>query len=321
MMTKVILVIFIFIHGVSMAAKNDKNKEELVIKSFHKLYEPSAVVTLPNGNVMIFEDEGGDVVTVHRISEEKGELFLEKVDSSVPTLPVDDIEGAVLGANEAVLAITSHSRNKKGKRKSVREKLVSINLKSSDTSTISTEDLVEQINQHLVPIDRQLKDDLKKLDIEAISFTGNGENLLIGLRDPVYQGKAIVVELINLVEVLTQESWPKLSHQPILLDLGGAGVRAMTYDKKREIQYIVSEVEHGKKAKMQARLWAWDKEKESVDRMTFKGIKKLNNIEGVTIVEYANQEYLLVVCDNGDKSKKRDANYAFIKLGQVTRHQ
>ena len=63
------------------------------------------------------------------------------------------------------------------------------------------------------------------LNIEGLVATPE-EHLLIGFRNPIPQGRALIVPLLNPVEVIYGRS-ARLG-DPMLLDLGGLGIRGMT---------------------------------------------------------------------------------------------
>jgi len=304
--------------GGAMAAGNKAiaGKDGMVIRSFDTLYEPSAVVSLPGGNVMMFEDDGQEIVTVHRLVEDKEGLLLERVESSVPVLDIGDVEGAALGRNGTVVAMSSHSPNKKGKQKDKREQLLYFSPgKESDPVLVSGKRLKNEIVESLLRIDSSLKEAAVELNIEGLSFTADGNGLLIGLRAPVYQGKAIIMELTNPYALVSKDYSPQLSSKPILQNLGGSGVRAMTYDSKGKRYLVASEVKT-KKGNMRPRLWSWQNGAPVV-RAKINGLKKLKNIEGMTVVQHKNNRFLLLVCDDGNKKKGKGASYTLVNMEQV----
>ena len=64
------------------------------------------------------------------------------------------------------------------------------------------------------------------LNIEGLAHTADGA-LLIGFRNPLREGKALVVPLRNPAQVIEKGQAPQFG-DAIALDLGGRGVRAMT---------------------------------------------------------------------------------------------
>lgn len=154
--------------------------------------------------------------------------------------PEADIEGsAAIGDN--VFWITSHGRNAKGKDSPNRERFFA-------TSFTITNDIVK-----MVPVGRpypRLLDDLVRepklarfglaaasqrapkeagaLNIEGLTSTPDN-TLLIGFRNPVPQGKALLVPLLNANEVILGQR--ARFGDAIQIDLGGYGIRSIGRDK------------------------------------------------------------------------------------------
>jgi hypothetical protein len=150
--------------------------------------------------------------------------------------PETDLEGAArIGSR--IYWITSHGRNQNGKRRLSRERLFATDIRGSGGQA------------DLVPAGRPYKDLLRDLlndprlrpfklaqasglapkkpgalNIEGLCATPEGR-LLIGFRNPLPGGKALLVPLLNPDETI-HGTRAKLG-DPILLDLGGLGIREM----------------------------------------------------------------------------------------------
>ena len=71
------------------------------------------------------------------------------------------------------------------------------------------------------------------LNIEGLSLSSDGRSLLLGLRSPLVEGKALLIPLTNPVGALgLGESAPQPAAlaDPMLLDLGGLGFRSIEWD-------------------------------------------------------------------------------------------
>ena len=176
--------------------------------------------------------------------------------------PEADIEGsAVIGDN--VFWITSHGRNAKGKDAPNRERFFA-------TSFTITNDIVK-----MVPVGKpypSLRDDLVRepklarfnlaaasqrapkepgaLNIEGLTSTPDN-TLLIGFRNPIPQGKALLVPLLNANEVILGR--PARFGDAIQLDLGGYGIRSIGRDKDKYLIIAGSSGSDG-----ESRAYAWD---------------------------------------------------------------
>src|SRR5207247_2531869 len=87
------------------------------------------------------------------------------------------------------------------------------------------------------------------LNIEGLSATPDG-HLLIGFRNPIPGGKALLVPMLNPDAVIHGQA-AKFS-EPILLDLGGLGIRDMAY---WDGQYTI--IAGPSAGKRQSRLYEW----------------------------------------------------------------
>lgn len=290
----------------------------LVIRTFENLYEPSAVIAVKGQGIVIFEDDGTKMISLHSVVKDDLGLTLKKQHSTAIDLDVTDIEGAASGADGTIFAIASHSLNKKDQRRDKREQLVQLKMNDGmDVGLLGNVGMREAIVGELLKIDSALADREHEINIEGLCFSKAGDTLMIGLRAPLYKGKAIVLLLENPYEIISDSFTAKFSAKPLLLDLGGTGVRALAYSDSSGKYFFISEVET-KKKKMRPRLWAWDGGKaQAVVRMNVPGLKKLKNIEGLTFFRTQEKDMVLFVCDDGNKKKKQVAHYAIVDMREI----
>ena len=155
-----------------------------------------------------------------------------------------DIEAAAQVGNR-VYWITSHGRNAKGKERETRHRFF-----ATTSSIISGKAEVKPEGQFYAGLledmlqdPRLAKFNLRQaselppkspgaLNIEGLCATPEG-TLLIGFRNPVPQGKALLVPLLNPAELITGQR-ARLG-DPLLLDFGGLGIRSMAYWRDRYI--------------------------------------------------------------------------------------
>ena len=148
--------------------------------------------------------------------------------------PEFDLEGATrLGSR--TFWITSHGRNAKGKFAPDRHKLFALEIKESGTRfqvkvsgrvyTGLVADLIREprlARFGLAAASRKMPKSPGGLNLEALAATPEG-HLLIGFRNPVPQGRALIVPLLNPIDLI--DGSPPAFGDPLLLDLGGLGVR------------------------------------------------------------------------------------------------
>jgi len=77
------------------------------------------------------------------------------------------------------------------------------------------------------------------LNIEALAVGPGQEGLLIGFRNPLREGKALVLHLKNPDALLAGKGERARFSDPIYVDLGGMGLRSMDYDPVRELYFII----------------------------------------------------------------------------------
>lgn len=77
------------------------------------------------------------------------------------------------------------------------------------------------------------------LNIEGLTATPQGE-LLIGFRNPIPQGKALLLTLKNPRELLGENYPTAIFGDPIELDLAGLGIRSIDYWEARHLYLIIA---------------------------------------------------------------------------------
>ncbi len=288
------------------------------VQSFSNLYEPSDVTFLADGSVIVVEDEGDHPLRLFSLAQDKSELTLSPRPLKGEMKKVHDLEGVSAANNNEIVIITSHSPSKKGERKKIREQLIKLTIQAEQISDIQVVDNLLPFMQEKLQKSLKLeKKALEEINIEGLTFDAAKKTLLIGLRSPVHNHQALILSLLNPYDIFNRNQDPIFDPRIIALDLEGAGIRAITYDKKNSRFLIAGETIH-KKGKLRSRIWAWDGLQKSrpvkVDIPKMKGVK---NIEGITIVEHENSSYLLFVCDNGNKDKNVGGRYGFIDMNKL----
>ncbi len=283
------------------------------IHRFADIYEPSGAIYHPSGDILIVEDNKSTPLYITRFPDklEKGELKLNPPAPLKLSSPSEDLEGAALGKEGFVFLITSFSTSKKGKRKQKRQRLIL--LKIEDGQIVHEQyfnTLFESLYQRLTQEKYFSENDIEALNIEGITFNKNINQLLIGLRAPLKKGKSIILSLENPYEIFSKNGSPKISREFIELDLGGGGIRAITYDQTLDTYLIANEVENDK-GKLRPRLWTWDT-KHKPERLPLPKMKGVKNIEAITPVVVDSRKFLLLLCDDGNRKKEEGAHYILL---------
>jgi hypothetical protein len=190
---------------------NDEDQGEVILRLY-------SLVPHPNGS--------GPLMVSH-ISAEF--LELEKKHREV------DVEGAAR-IGDLIYWIGSHSASKDGKERPNRRRLFATLedpgagglLRPVETPYKTLIDDLEEDDRykplHLAKAGKKAPKKTNALSIEGLAATPDG-GLLIGFRNPIPDGKALLVPLKNPGEVIRGK--PARFGDPIFLDLGGLGIRSI----------------------------------------------------------------------------------------------
>lgn len=214
-----------------------------------------------------------------------------------------DLEAAAQ-IGEYTFWITSHGRNSKGKDKPERQRLFATEAAlSGDTVEIKGvgqpySGLLDDLLAHpaLAPYELQNAAKLAPkaaggLNIEGLASTPDGQ-LLIGFRNPIPQGKALIVPLLNPIEVVHGKK-PKLG-VPQQLDLQGLGIRGIDYCEGRYLIIAGAPAEGGA-----SRLFEWSGQGEAalLPGVSLEGM----NPEGIAFHTENGKGRYLLLSDDGSR--------------------
>jgi hypothetical protein len=216
--------------------------------------------------------------------------------------PETDVEGAAHVGNR-IYWITSHGRNARGKDAPDRHRFFA-------TDVVATPEKVELIpvgrpyahllldfaqdarlrKYGLIPASRLAPKDKGGLNIEGLTSMPDG-SLLLGFRNPVPAGKALLLPLLNPAALIAGE--PARLGDPIELDLGGLGVRSLGYENGR---YLIIAGPTGGKGVF--RLYSWTGPGATpavIEGVNFTGV----NPEGLTFEAADGRREYFVLSDDG----------------------
>ena len=239
---------------------------------FHGMCDASGAISLSSrlliaaddeGNVLrLYDaDAGGEARSFADVSEALGLPLKGKKKQRYPEV---DLEAATL-LGERAYWLSSHGRNKKGKLKEERLKFFATTVPAdADADAIEVVGAYDYLLQDLAEDGRYAAFDLESaaelppkapggLNIEGMTASTDGV-LLIGFRNPIPDGGALIAPLQNPGELVDDpETATARFGDPILLDLGGQGIRSLSWWRGRYL-IIAGEVDEGGVS----RLFTWD---------------------------------------------------------------
>ncbi len=290
------------------------------------LYEPSAIVQLPDGRFLVVEDEkehplclfslGPDGRVIDRTPVEQG-LF----DFNDRFWKLDDLEGLALAASGEIYAITSQSLDGQGERKKSREKLVRFRIDGDRVvDPRSAKGLKDSLlAAHPVLAASAVIADVKGgggFNVEALDLTADGQRLLLGFRSPLLDNRAIVACVENPQGIFENDEVPRVAPVLHTLDLQGHGIRGMSWVPVLAGHLVISGPVSGEAG--QFRLWFWSGNATDWARpVTVPGVTDLAHAEGVSHAVIDGRPWIVLVSDEGRRKEKRCARYLMLDPAQL----
>ena len=215
-----------------------------------------------------------------------------------------DLEGAARIGNR-IYWIGSHGRNRDAKERSNRHRFFATDLQVVNGGVEMKpvgkpyRDLVEDLlaepglnRFRFADVAQRAPKEPGALDIEGLSATPEG-HLLIGFRNPIPQGKALIIPLLNPDEVI-QGRRARLG-TPVQLDLGGLGIRDMTYHEGAYL-IIAGTFDGGG----ESRLYRWAGGSSQPERLTVKHLKRYNP-EAILVFPDKGLKEIQILSDDGNR--------------------
>jgi len=269
---------------------------------FHGMCDASGAVVLGAPLFAVADDED-NVLRVY--DGDAGGAPLHSVDVS-PALdlpakkktPEADIEAATRLGDRA-LWLTSHGRNSKGKLQPGRFRLFATTTPASGVGLTPTGSAYEHLLDDMLAFPplaafglREAAERAPKepggLNIEGMTERPDGRSVVIGFRNPRPEGRAIVVPIENPLAVI--EGARAQLGAPLLLDLGGLGVRALSYWRDRYL--IIGGPVDGESA---SALFAWDGSSQHPARIDV----DLNGLNPEGFVSFDDRDEIMLLSDDG----------------------
>lgn len=306
-------------------ANNAAELRSLGINIFNGVFEPSAVQQLPDGKLLIAEDEPNHAFSI--ISIDKTGRFVEDeaLDTRVITgfkRRLSDLEALARDDEGFIYALTSHSRTRKGNRSPDREHLMRFKIQDGNVLGLTSYDNLTQV----LETDHKLHDlirertkaevSFEEINIEGMAFDPVKKRLVLGFRDPEFNNMALVAFISNPKDVFERNAKPEFDEVAVI-DIDGGGIRSLNYDPVLKTYVIANEVkdENGQKF---SQLWTWSgNPTDEPQKISLPNLQHITNVEAVDSITVNGKPQMILMGDEGNASQKITAKYMLVDYSQL----
>ena len=306
-------------------ANNAAELRSLGINMLNGVFEPSAVQQLPDGKLLIAEDEPNHAFSI--ISIDKTGRFVEDeaLDTRVITgfkRRLSDLEALARDDEGFIYALTSHSRTRKGNRSPDREHLMRFKIQDGNVLGLTSYDNLTQV----LETDHKLHDlirertkaevSFEEINIEGMAFDPVKKRLVLGFRDPEFNNMALVAFISNPKDVFERNAKPKFDEVAVI-DIDGGGIRSLNYDPVLKTYVIANEVkdENGQKF---SQLWTWSgNPTDEPQKISLPNLQHITNVEAVDSITVNGKPQMILMGDEGNASQKITAKYMLVDYSQL----
>lgn len=289
------------------------------------IYEPSAIQQLPDGRFLVVEDEKEHPLSLVTIGADgtvkTAALTAGPLQMFSSFWKLDDLEGLAADRAGFVYAITSHSRDDDGHDKKSREKLVRFRV---DGDRVVQPKVVDGLkaaltSRHAVLAAAAQVRDVKArggLNIEGLEISPDQQQLLLGFRSPLRDGRALIARVENPSAVFDSDEAPRIAPALEELDLGGHGIRGLSYVPSLDAYLVIGGPASREPANFD--LWCWSGQPSApARRVTVPGLRSFEKAEGVSPAVVGGMERIVIVSDDGNRAAKRAAGYLLLDPAQL----
>ena len=289
------------------------------------LYEPSAIQQLADGRFLVVEDEKQrpfSLVSInHDGSVSSAALTPGLLKGGDSFWKLNDLEGLTADRSGNIYAITSHSRADDGEQKKSRDKLVRFRIEGESVlaARVFTGLKAALLAMHPVLAAAAEIKDVKTgggLNIEALEIRPDQQCLLIGLRSPLLEHRAIIACVENLAEMFDADQPPRVCDTLQTLDLGGNGIRGLAYFACLDGYLLIA----GPVARepLQFQIWFWSGQPGAPARaVSVPGLPGFARAEGICPALIDGRQHIVIVNDDGSREEARFARFLLLDPEQL----
>ena len=307
------------------AQKQAAHLQTLGINVFKSLYEPSAVQQLPDGRILVVEDEPTRAASILTIEPDGSLREDEALDTRIIRdfrRKLNDLEALTRDSDGYIYAITSHSPNRNGQRRPDREHFLRFRIQGSDIQQLeSYSGLIDDLKnsselKELIKAKTGTELDFRNTNIEGLAFDPRKNRLMLGFRDPEFNELALVVSIDNPKDMFEKRVPPHFV-SVAFLDIKGGGIRSMNYDPVLKSFILANEVKDDDGTKF-SQLWTWSGNPNDAPKaIPLPNLRYLSNVEAVDSVVINGQHRLLLMGDEGDAKKNLPAKYMVVDYSDL----
>ena len=314
----------------SLLASPTNNVSELRalgINMFSGVYEPSAVQQLPDGRILIAEDEPNHAFSVLSIDKSGHLVEDEALDTRIITgfkRRLNDLEALARDNEGFIYALTSHSRNRKGQRSPDREHLMRFKIQGGDVLGLTSYNNLTQVLESDTKLHDLIRERTKaevsfeEINIEGMAFDPVKKRLVLGFRDPEFNNMALVAFISNPKDVFEHNAKPEFDEVAVL-DIGGGGIRSLNYDPVLKNYVIANEVKDETGEKF-SQLWTWSgNPTDEPHKISLPNLQHITNVEAVDSITVNGKPHMILMGDEGNASQKITAKYMLVDYSQFSK--
>ncbi|MCP2039784.1 hypothetical protein L1281_000354 [Neisseria sp. HSC-16F19] len=305
--------------GAACAAALTAPAQAETVLRLQTIYEPSAAQQLADGRILVAEDEAKTVFSLLTVnadgSWQEDAAAAHSLRASLPQ-KLDDVEALAIDARGRLYAATSHSTDKQGRRQADRERLVRFSIHNNRAT-----DWQQAVNiKDALMADKTLQAALRQqgaavdfaaINLEAMAYDPNTQRLLLGLREPLAQGRTLLLAITNPDAMFERRAAPQFA-LVALWDLQKGGLRSLEYHPPSGTFYASNEVLSASTGRPVSQLWHWSG-KAGEAPQALDGLAGLKNAEALAWLHRDGRWTLLALGDEGSRKKQRPARYVVVE--------
>lgn len=307
------------------AGKQAAQLRTLGINTFQSVYEPSAVQQLPDGRLLVLEDEAARAVRLLSFTPEGTLIEDEAVDARIIRAfrqKLNDMEALTRDDDGYVYAISSHSRTREGRRRPDRERFLRFRIQGNDVRELKAYDGLIDVLENSPELKQLIKArtgtqlDFKTTNIEGMAYDPRSRRLLLGFRDPEFNEQSMIVSIGNPKEVFEENATPYFVDVQFI-DIKGGGIRSLNYDPVLKAFVLTNEVKDEDGTKF-SQLWIWSGETKSPPKpVQLPNLRHMKNVEAVDSIKLNGQPRLVLMSDEGNAEKQLSAKYMLVDYNEL----